>query len=271
MTRSIAAVLLVVAVAAHAAEPTAPAAAPAPPAVMSDGMAVAIERPPPKFPPAAAKKGIDGCVVVSFLVDAQGKAAAFEVVEAQPKGVFEDETLAAVKHWRFAPPARPGRYAQAVQYQIKDRAKQVNTCQPVPSFAALNPDAPPLMREVQLLNRVMPAFAARGDAVDGGCVTVRFQIRHDGFVGDVQVLEARPPSLAEPAVAAVKQWNFRSFPPPDVYVTQTFYYQPDLVKLPDNVVRGSFAELNEAQIQNVRCGARRAPKDKAQGKAGSPG
>lgn len=226
--------------------------------VLGDGVAVAIERPPPKYPASAVKKGVDGCVVMSFLIDAQGRAEKIEVIESKPKDVFEKATLKALKQWRFEQPVRAGRYAQAIQFQIKDRAAQVNTCAPAPGFAALNPDAPPLTREVRILQRVMPAFAAQGAAADGGCVTVRFQITHNGFVGDVTVLEARPESLAEPAVAALKQWVFSSFPPPDLWATQTFYYQPDLVKLPDTMVRGSYGELGDAQLNSVRCGAKRA-------------
>lgn len=234
---------------AAAAQATAP--------VLGDGVAVAIERPPPKYPASAVKKGVDGCVVVSFLIDAQGRAEKVEVIESKPKDVFDKATLQALKQWRFAQPARAGRYAQAVQYQIKNRVTQVNTCAPVPDFAALNPDAPPLTREVEVLRQLMPAFRAQGEAADGGCVTVRFQIKHDGFVGDVTVLEARPESLAEPAVEAIKQWHFSSFPPPDLYAVQTFYYTPEQVRLPETAIRASYADLADAQLQNVTCSTRR--------------
>jgi TonB family protein len=249
--RRLLAALVTAASGAAAAQAPAPSTAP-----VGDGGAVAIERPPPAYPAAAAKKGVDGCVVMSFMIGAQGHPEQVEVVDAKPKGVFEKAAVKSLKQWRYEQPPRPGRYAQAIQFQIKDRPTPVNTCVPVPGFAALNPDAPPLTREVRVLQRVMPAFHASGDAADGGCVTVRFQVRHDGFVGEVQVLDARPKWLAEPAVAAMKQWVFSSFPPPDLYATQTFNYTPELVRMPDNAMRASYATLSEdGTLSSAGCGA----------------
>jgi len=228
-----------------------------------DGGAVAIERPPPKYPAAAVKQGVDGCVVMSFMIDAQGRPEQVEVVDAKPKGVFEKAALKAFKQWRFQAPPRPGRYAQAINFHIEKRPAPVNTCVPLPGFAALNPDAPPLTRQIKVLQRVMPAFQAKGEAADGGCVTVRFQVRHDGFVGEVQVLEARPQSLAEPVVAALKQWVFSSFPPPDLYAVQTFNYTPETVRLPDSMLRGSYATLGEdGALSSAGCGSKPEPKAK---------
>lgn len=245
---------LLLAVLAAAASGVAAAQATAP---VGDGGLVGIERPPPAYPAAAMEKGVDGCVVMSFMIDAQGHPGQVEVLDARPKGVFEKAALKSLKQWRYEQPPRPGRYAQAIHFQIKDRPAPVNTCVPVPGFAALNPDAPSLTREVRVLQRVMPAFQATGEAGDGGCVTVRFQVRYDGFVGDVQVLEARPKSLAGPAVAAMKQWVFSSFPPPDLYAVQTFNYTPENVRMPDNVLRASYATLSEdGALGSAGCGAR---------------
>ena len=72
----------------------------------------------------------------------------------------------------------------------------------------------PETRELRILQKVMPSDEGASGG-DGGCVTVRFVIRHDGFVGDITVLEAKPEALAAPTIAALKQWQFQSFPPPD--------------------------------------------------------
>ena len=223
----------------------------------SDGTAVATHRVPPKYPKAALKQKVDGCVVLSFLLDAEGKASDYRVEQSLPQGVFDAATLKAIDQWRFQAPRSAGRYAQHMQFRFEGQAP-VNVCAPVPSYAALNPDAPPLSRDVRVLQSAMPQLPRTGDAVDGGCVTVRFQVRHDGFVGDVTVLEARPQSLAEPTVAALKQWVFQSFPPPDMYATQTFHFTPELVRLPENMIRVAYADAEGNQVRAIGCGGKPA-------------
>lgn len=232
------------------------AAEPVPPPVLAaDGAAIATHQVPPEYPKGPLKKGIDGCVLLAFTIDAEGRGRGFEVLESKPQGVFDAATLKVMDQWRFQPPAREGRYAQLVQYRLEGR-KPVNVCQPLPSFAALNPDAPPLTRKVRVLETVMPDFKRAAPGVDGGCVTVRFQIKHDGFVGDVAVLEAKPEALGPPAVAALKQWHFESFPPPDIVATQTFNYTPDLVRLPDTAIRSAYLEAADGALRSVGCGGK---------------
>ena len=251
-----------VALAAEAPPPAAPA-----PAAVSDGMAVPASHVPPKYPKAALKQKVDGCVVLSFLLDAEGRASDFKVVESLPKGVFDQATLKVMDQWTFQPPRQPGRYAQLVQFRLEGRAP-VNVCAPLPSFAAMNPGAPPLTRQLRVLETVMPRYERVGAAVDGGCVTVRFEIKHDGFVGDVVVLEARPQSLAEPTVAAIKQWHFQSFPPPNMYATQTFNFAPDLVRMPENMIRKPYTDMGAGgEVRAIGCGGRPAAKELKPGDA----
>lgn len=123
---------------------------------------------------------------------------------------------------------------------------------------AAEPAAPAAPRQLQVYQKVMPRFDTRGS--EGGCVTVKFEIKHDGFVGDVQVLESKPAALAEPAIAAMKQWQFQSFPATDkpVYATQTFHFTPELMRMPDDAIRGPFAELGEGgALASAGCGALR--------------
>lgn len=228
-----------------------------PPALAADGAAIATRQVPPEYPKGPLKKGIDGCVLLSFTIDAEGRGRDVQVLESKPKGVFDAATLKVMDQWRFQQPAREGRYAQLVQYRVEGR-KPVNLCQPLPSFAALNPDAPPLTRKVRVLETVMPDFRRAAPGVDGGCVTVRFQIKHDGFVGDVAVLEAKPEALGPPAVAALKQWHFESFPPPAIVATQTFNYTPELIRLPDTAIRSAYLEASDGALRSVGCGGKPA-------------
>lgn len=57
----------------------------------------------PVYPYNARRKGIEGWVKVRFLVTEQGRVERLSVLEAEPKGVFEDAVLSAVRQWRFTP------------------------------------------------------------------------------------------------------------------------------------------------------------------------
>lgn len=124
------------------------------------------------------------------------------------------------------------------------------------------PDAAGNPRQLQVYQRVMPRFDARALGSDGGCVTVKFQIRHDGFVGDVEVLEAKPADLAAPAIAAMKQWQFQSFPPTEkpLYAVQTFQFSPEPMRMPEGAIRGPFAALGEGgALGSAGCGGQPPP------------
>jgi protein TonB len=69
----------------------------------------AIERFPPRFPPAARAKGASGYVVVSLRVDTAGAVTEVRVLDARPAGVFDAAAVAAVERWRFEPATRAGR------------------------------------------------------------------------------------------------------------------------------------------------------------------
>jgi protein TonB len=57
----------------------------------------------PTYPFRAKRRGVEGKVVVRFLVDKQGLVSEFSVVQAEPEGVFEESALKAVTKWRFEP------------------------------------------------------------------------------------------------------------------------------------------------------------------------
>ena len=75
---------------ARAAEPP---AAPAPPR--------ALRQPPPRYPPLALARGLEGSVDVAFVIQPDGSVAGERVVDATPPGVFDRSALAAVAGYRF--------------------------------------------------------------------------------------------------------------------------------------------------------------------------
>ena len=65
-----------------------------------------IQRTAPKYPRKARKKGMEGYVVLSILVDESGGIQDVMIVDSQPVQEFEQAALEAVRTWVF----RPGEY-----------------------------------------------------------------------------------------------------------------------------------------------------------------
>ena len=106
------------AVAAFAARDVAMAAAapavverapPPPPPSPSPSPEVAprlLHQPPPRYPPLALSRRLEGSVQVAFTIRADGRVEGARVVSATPPGVFERAALAAVAGYRFEPAGR---------------------------------------------------------------------------------------------------------------------------------------------------------------------
>ena len=105
-----------------------------------NGYPVPVRRAQPEYPRPAAERRIGGCTVVSFVIRPDGLADQFQVLDSQPAGVFDQATLLALKEWRFEVPARPGRYAQAIQYRMDPGGiLPASPCIEAPGYDALNP------------------------------------------------------------------------------------------------------------------------------------
>lgn len=57
----------------------------------------------PEYPALALRSGASGRVTVRFVVDAHGEPQDVQVIDAEPKGVFDRASLAAVRRWRYEP------------------------------------------------------------------------------------------------------------------------------------------------------------------------
>ncbi|MEZ5456569.1 MAG: energy transducer TonB [Lysobacteraceae bacterium] len=64
---------------------------------------IPVKQDPPSYPADAARRGLEGFVEVEFVVGADGKVGAVNVLKAQPPRVFEREAVRAVKGWSFQP------------------------------------------------------------------------------------------------------------------------------------------------------------------------
>jgi protein TonB len=65
--------------------------------------------PDPVYPQSARRRGVEGWVEVKFLVNRSGAVSHESVLNAHPKGIFENAALNALRQWRFAPGRAGGR------------------------------------------------------------------------------------------------------------------------------------------------------------------
>ncbi len=63
----------------------------------------------PEYPARAKAKEIEGYVVLSLLINAQGRVETIKVIESSPSGTFDDAAVRAVKGWQFKPAKYEGK------------------------------------------------------------------------------------------------------------------------------------------------------------------
>lgn len=61
----------------------------------------ALRRVPPRYPPRAYRRGMEGWVCVAFTVGVDGQVEQERVVEASPPRVFDASALASIRRWQF--------------------------------------------------------------------------------------------------------------------------------------------------------------------------
>lgn len=68
-----------------------------------DGDAQPIVRIEPRYPAAAARDGIEGWVRLRFTINETGGVTDIEVIESNPRRIFDQEARRALARWRYAP------------------------------------------------------------------------------------------------------------------------------------------------------------------------
>ena len=73
----------------------------------------------PEYPPRAQSHGIQGWVLIQFTISAAGTVKDARVVDAEPKGVFDDAALKAVARWKYTPKVEEGVAVERRGVQVK--------------------------------------------------------------------------------------------------------------------------------------------------------
>jgi len=70
----------------------------------------------PQYPPEAARRRIEGYVILRFTVTETGAVADPEIVRSDPRGVFERAAIRAVLRWKYQPQLVNGKPASTITY-----------------------------------------------------------------------------------------------------------------------------------------------------------
>lgn len=88
-------------------------------AAPKDDYASPVFRASPKYPNAAASEGTEGWVALSFDVDKTGAVYNINVVDAEPKRVFNRSAINALKKWKYRPKVENGEPVEQTNLMVK--------------------------------------------------------------------------------------------------------------------------------------------------------
>lgn len=77
--------------------------APSVPDIGQNQQVMPLHRKQPKYPRRALQRNIEGYVVMSFTIDETGRPTDIEVIDANPKRLFDREAKVALKQWKYQP------------------------------------------------------------------------------------------------------------------------------------------------------------------------
>lgn len=88
-------------------------------AMQRDGEATPIVRIEPKYPVQAARDGKEGWVRLSFTINEVGGVEDVEVIDAEPKRVFDREAKRALRKWKYKPNILDGKPTKQFNMKVQ--------------------------------------------------------------------------------------------------------------------------------------------------------
>lgn len=84
-----------------------------------DGDYAATKSAQPNYPSRAQKRDIEGYAVVQFTITVDGKIENIQVIESEPKGVFDRSAMKAAKKYQYDPCVENGQPVEITDKKIK--------------------------------------------------------------------------------------------------------------------------------------------------------
>lgn len=90
-----------------------------PGSLLRDGDATPIVRIEPRYPVQAARDGLQGWVRLRFTIMEDGSVDEVEVIEAEPRRVFDREAIRALRRWKYSPKVVDGKPVRQPGQQVQ--------------------------------------------------------------------------------------------------------------------------------------------------------
>jgi len=116
----------------------------------------------PVYPYKARQRNIEGFVKVKMLVRADGTVGEVTILDAQPKGLFDDAALKACPNWRFQPGvidgvAVPSWVVTTIRFTLNDLSRSRSSCGSLrPPWLRDPHDAPAPRQHTNLISSLAP-------------------------------------------------------------------------------------------------------------------
>ena len=154
-----------------------------------DSDVIPITRQQPYYPHSASMFCLTGRVKLEFIIDERGIPRNVEVVESEPKAIFDRAAVSAVETWRFIPACREGQRAdrrafQTIEFQLP--ASQLDNCPE--DMRALEGPAAELIGEIGARYAIMAEYWRNGGSWSR--VATSLEAPFGDFTGDLQRVAA---------------------------------------------------------------------------------